>query len=184
MPQGLEDIKTTLARITRGDSMIDLLIEFERTLDATEIFSYRNWYCGELIKGPDIGRYWFTTTWMFPYKLMPDPDGALRLEKIGCNVYVDRDTLIQPRRVLTPKDWQNQKTKEAKLDELPVWTVTIEMPVKYVTEHLDAYQDFIDDNIDADKEAIEQEIAPEEEEPLEDEMDGEEPLDDMEGEEL
>ena len=118
MPQGLEDIKSTLASITRGDGVIDLLMEFERTLDATEIFAYKNWYCGELIKGPDIGRYWFTTTWMFPHKLMPDPDGALRLEKIGCKVYYDKDTLMQPRRVLTPKDWKDQRTKEAKMEEL------------------------------------------------------------------
>ena len=175
MPQGLEDIKNTLARITRGDSMIDLLIEFERTLDATELFSYKNWYCGELIKGPTLDRYWFTTTWMFPHKLMPDPRGALRLEKIGCQVYFEKDTLLQPRRVLTPKDWQNQKTKEAKLEELPVWAVTIVMPVKYVTEHLDAYQDFIDDSIDSDKHEIEQEMQgdPEADEAIDGLEDGE-----------
>jgi hypothetical protein len=154
MPQGLEDIRATLAQITRGDDVMDLLTEFERTLDATEIFSYRNWPIGELVKGPDISRYWFTTSWMFPYALMPDPDGALRLEKIGCKVHYMKDTLNQPRRILSPKDWKNPKTKDAKIDELPVWVVTIEMPIKYVTDHLDLQANYIDDQLKDDLNAI------------------------------
>jgi hypothetical protein len=154
MPQGLEDIKNTLARITRGDDVMDLLMEFERTLDATELFSYRNWTCGELVKGPEVERYWFTTYWMFPEKLMPDPDGALRLEKIGCRVSYDRDTLCQPRRIMSPKDWKDPKTKQAKIEELPVWVVRIQMPAKYVMDRLDAYNEFLEDEIRADQEKI------------------------------
>jgi hypothetical protein len=154
MPQGLEDIRATLAQITRGDDVMDLLTEFERTLDATEIFSYRNWPIGELVKGPDVTRYWFTTSWMFPHTLMPDPDGALRLEKIGCRVTYEKDTLNQPRRILSPKDWKNPKTKDAKIDELPVWVVTIAMPIKYVTDHLDLQANYIDDQLKDDLDAI------------------------------
>lgn len=145
MPQGLEDIKKTLARITRGDSVLDLLMEFERTIDATEVFSYKNWMAGELVDGPHVSKYWFTTSWMYPFKLMPDPDGALRLEKIGCKVHYEKDTLAQPRRVLSPKDWGDQKTKAAIIEDLPVWIVTIKMPTKYVVGHLDALNDYLDD---------------------------------------
>lgn len=172
MPQGLENIKDTLARITRGDSVMDLLMEFERTLDSAEVFAYKNWLCGELVKGPDIGRYWFTTTWMWPHKLMPDPEGALRLEKIGCKVSYGKDILNQPKRILTPKDWEDPRTKEAKIDEVPVWVVTIEMPIKYVTDSLDAYQEYIDDEIATETEEVSAEIAPpEEEEGMDDEFD-------------
>lgn len=177
MPQGLEDIRNTLAQITRGDNVMDLLTEFERTLDATELFSYQNWPCGELVKGPEITRYWFTTSWMFPHKLMPDPRGALRLEKIGCKVKYEQDTLNQPRRVLSPKDWKNTRSKDAKIEELPVWVVTIEMPIKYVTEHLDAYAEHIDDQIKDDLSAIAAEI--ESVEPEGEEM---EPMDELGGE--
>lgn len=159
MPQGLEDIKNTLSRITRGDDILDLLMEFERTLDATEIFSYRNWVCGELVKGPEIGRYWFKTSWMYPETLMPDPDGALRLEKIGCIVSFEKDTLMQPRRVLSPRDWKDPKTKEAKIDEISVWIVNIQMPTKYVTERLDAYNEYLEDEVADYHQQIADEIA-------------------------
>lgn len=164
MPQGLENIKNALARISRGDSAMDLLMEFERTLDAAEVFAYKNWLSGELIDGPDIGRYWFTSTWMWPQKMMPDPEGALRLEKIGCKVLYSKDVLDQPRRIMTPKDWQNTRTKDAKIDAVPVWLVRIEMPMKYVTDSLDAFNEYIDDEIAAETEALSAEVAPPEEE--------------------
>ena len=163
MPQGLEDIKATLGRITQGDTMIDLLMEFERTLDATELFVYKNWSLGELVKGPEITRYWFTTSWMYPHALMPDPEGALRMEKIGCKVLYEKDTLLQPRRVMAPKDWDDPSTKSAKIEELPVWVVTIEMPMKYVTDRLDMYSDMIDDAIGKDDESFNKEMEPEQE---------------------
>ena len=166
MPQGLEDIKKTLARITRGDSVLELLMEFERTIDETGLFYYKNWIAGELVDGPHISKYWFKTSWMYPYKLMPDPDGALRLEKIGCKVHYSKDILNQPRRVLSPKDWSDQKTKAAIIDELPIWIVTIDMPTKYVVGHLDALHDYLDDEFDTSSEEVVDEInnemAPEE----------------------
>jgi hypothetical protein len=166
MPQGLENIKKTLARITRGDSVLELLMEFERTIDETGLFYYKNWIAGELVDGPHISKYWFKTSWMYPYKLMPDPDGALRLEKIGCKVHYSKDILNQPRRVLSPKDWSDQKTKAAIIDELPIWIVTIDMPTKYVVGHLDALHDYLDDEFDTSGEEVADEInnemAPEE----------------------
>lgn len=166
MPQGLENIKKTLARITRGDSVLELLMEFERTINETGLFYYKNWIAGELVDGPHISKYWFKTSWMYPYKLMPDPDGALRLEKIGCKVHYEKDVLNQPRRVLSPKDWSDQKTKAAIIDELPIWIVTIDMPTKYVVGHLDALHDYLDDEFDTSGEEVADEInnemAPEE----------------------
>ncbi len=182
MPQGLEDIKKTLARITRGDSVLDLLMEFERTIDATEVFSYKNWMAGELVDGPHISKYWFTTSWMYPFKLMPDPDGALRLEKIGCKVNYRKDILNQPRRVLSPKDWSDQKTKAAIIEELPVWVVTIQMPTKYVVGHLDALNDYLDDEYGNQGEEVAAEINDEFSAPAEDEFDmGAAPDEEMDG---
>lgn len=156
MPKGLEDIKATLARITRGDSVLDYLIEFERTLDAAEVFAYKNWLCGELLQGPEMDRYWFTTWWMYPEKLMPDPEAALRLQKIGCKVSYAKDTLLQPRKILTRADWADPKTKKAIIDEMPVWVIKIAMPMKYVIESLDDIHDTIDQIVNDTQEALEQ----------------------------
>ena len=81
MPQYIEDIQSTLASISKGNDLMDLLLEFERTLDSTELFAYKNWADGELVSGPKLDRYFITTTWMYPYKRMPDPYGALRLKE-------------------------------------------------------------------------------------------------------
>jgi hypothetical protein len=178
MPRGLEDIKKTLARITRGDSVLDLLMEFERTIDATEVFSYKNWFAGELVDGPHITRYWFTTSWMYPHKLMPDPEGALRLEKIGCKVSYTKDILNQPRRVLSPKDWADQKTKAAIIEELPIWIVTISMPIKYVVGRLDALHDYLDDEYSTEESDEVAASINDEMSPPADEMGGDEFADD------
>ena len=82
MATNLDAIKGTLVGITKGENVLDMLIEFERTLDNLEIFAYKNWLMGELVSGPDIERYWFVTTWMFPYKMMPDPDAGLRRKRL------------------------------------------------------------------------------------------------------
>jgi hypothetical protein len=44
----LDAIKQTLVGVTKGENVLDMLIEFERTLDNAEVFAYRNWILGEL----------------------------------------------------------------------------------------------------------------------------------------
>ena len=55
MATDLESIKKTLVNISKGNDILDMLIEFERTMDNAEIFAYKNWIMGELVEGPDIG---------------------------------------------------------------------------------------------------------------------------------
>jgi hypothetical protein len=59
------------------------LLDFERVLDEADLYAYKNWLLGELVQGPDIGKYSVTCVFMWPYKLMPDPRGAKRLATIG-----------------------------------------------------------------------------------------------------
>ena len=56
MTTDLDSIKQTLVGISKGDSILDTLLEFERTLDNAEIFAYKNWILGELVEGPEIDR--------------------------------------------------------------------------------------------------------------------------------
>lgn len=136
MTKRINDVFSTLKRVNEDRSSLVMLLEFEKTLDNASLYAYRNWMNGELVEGPEMNRYWFTTTWMYPRKMMPDPQGGLRLVKYGCKVYYKKDTLFQPTRVFGPEDIVDDETqrKKAKLEELPVWLVTIEMPRKFVDE--------------------------------------------------
>ena len=177
MSQKIESIKDSLAKLSRGDGLMEMLMEFERTLDGVDIFAYAHWIDGELVDGPHVGRYWFTTSWMYPGKKMPDPSGALRLEKIGCNVHYEKDILEKPTKIIDKQDWADPKTKKAKIVEHPIWVVTIDMPMSFVTERLEAFLDNIDDELDqAVEEVVDDYAEPEEDET---EMD---PLDDFDSE--
>ena len=132
-PHGLEEIRNTLARISQDETLMDQLCEFERTLDKTGIYAYRNWLSGELLDGPHSERFWFKTSWLYKHSEMPDPDGALRLSKIGCKVWYEQTVLKQPVKVTSPEDWKNQQNKRAKLEDVPAWVVHINMPIKYIT---------------------------------------------------
>lgn len=136
MIHGLEDVRNTLARITQDQDLLDILYEFERTMDATGVSAYANWYHGELLEGPVISKYWVTCKFMYPEKLMPDPDGGLRLKKIGCDVSFSKAMLNKPVKILSPADWENNTTKKAKMKQIPVWIVTIAMPTKFIDDNL------------------------------------------------
>lgn len=136
MPYNKQDILGHINRIGSQDTLLDMLVEFEKTLDNAGLFAYRNWELGELVEGPNLSRYWISTTWMYPKHLMPDPDGGLRLLKYECKVKFVEDTYIHVSRVLRPSDavTDGQQAKKAKEKKIPVWLVTIEMPRRFVDE--------------------------------------------------
>lgn len=148
MTTDLDGIKQTLVGISKGDSILDTLLEFERTLDNAEVFAYKNWILGELVEGPDIGRYWFKTVWMYPYNLMPDPNGGLRLTKIGAKVNFRKGSFKRPVKVKGPEDWVDPQSKRAKMIDSDIWLVTIELPMKYINRGLQDLDDVIQKDID------------------------------------
>ena len=80
----IEELKATLDNLIDSSSDLDILLEFEEVLDNLNLYAYKNWDYGEVIAGPEVSKYWITVTLMYPRKLMPDPDGALRLTKNNC----------------------------------------------------------------------------------------------------
>lgn len=153
MPKKVNDIMALLKRVGGESTSLDMLMEFEKTLDNANLYAYRNWMSGELVEGPEIDRYWFTTMWMFPHKLMPDPAGSLRLLKYGCKVSYAQDTLLEPKKVRSGDDLKggaSNERKQAKILHKPVWIVKIEMPRKFVDDAHDALLQFEDDEIDMD----------------------------------
>lgn len=161
----LESIKNTLVNVSKGHDILDTLIEFERTLDNAEVFAYKNWIVGELVEGPKIERYWYTTTWMYPYEMMPDPDAGLRLTKIGAKVSFKKGVFKRPVKVTGPQDWVDPQTKRAKIDESEIWLVTIDLPIKYIERGMSNNDDIIQQDIHAtnSKLANAYNTAPEEE---------------------
>ena len=163
----LDSIKKTLVGISRGDTILETLLEFERTLDNAEIFAYKNWILGELVEGPDIGRYFYKTVWMYPYSKMPDPNGGLRLTKLGAKVNFRKGNFKRPTKVKGPEDWVDPQTKRAKMIDSEIWLVTIELPLKYINRGLEQ----IDDIIQQDIEKANADLANAYEEGTPDEMD-------------
>ena len=168
MTTDLEMIKSTLVGISKGEGILDMLIEFERTLDNAELFAYQNWNLGELVEGPIISRYWFKTVFMYPKKKMPDPDGGLRLTKLGAKVNFRKGIFKKPVKVKGPQDWSNINTKAAKIADHEVWLVTIDLPIKYIHRGLENNDEIIQKDIDS----INDELADayDEDQPAEQEM--------------
>lgn len=134
----LEQLKQTLDNLIDSSNDLTVLLDFEEVLDSLHIYSYQNWEYGEVMAGPDVSRYWVTVTLMYPYKMMPDPDAALRLIKHGAKVYYKQDTLVEPVKIKTPDDLGEPDPRtgkrKPKSKKTKIWLVTIEMPRDFVNE--------------------------------------------------
>lgn len=148
MTTDLDSIKQTLVNISKGNDILSMLMEFERTLDNAEIFAYKNWILGELVEGPIISRYWFKVVFMWPYAMMPDPNAGLRLTKLGAKVNFRKGIFKKPVKVEGPKDWVDPQTKRAKMAEHEIWLVTIELPMKYIDRGLQQNDEIIQRDIE------------------------------------
>lgn len=171
MTTDLDSIKRTLVGISKGDGILDMLLELERTFDNAEIFGYKNWILGELCDGPEISRYFITTTWMYPLAKMPDPDAGLRLTKLGAKVNFRKGVFKRPVKVKGPEDWLDPQSKRAKMVDSDVWLVRIELPIKYINRGLQHLDDIIQQDIDDTNEELASafgEESPESEMPTDD----------------
>lgn len=179
MPYNNKDIVYLIKNLSEQETAVEMLLEFEKTMDQAGVFAYRNWELGELVNGPVVDRYWITTTWMYPRNLMPDPDAGLRLLKYDCKVKYTEDHYYEISRVLGPEDLEPDvdQNKRAKSKKVPVWLVTISMPRRFVDDSYEGVFEISGEEIDVadlhaawDQEAVE-EINDVEEEPQQDQED-------------
>lgn len=136
MSRHLNDIKNKLSYLNSNINVLDLLMEFERTIDNANVYAYKNWINGEIVEGPNIERYWVTVKLMFPYTMMPDPMGGMRLTKYGCKLSYEKDIFEAPVRIRGKESYSDFSRKKAKLKKHKVWIVTICMPKRYLDERL------------------------------------------------
>jgi len=141
-----------IKKISETNTLLDMLLEFERILDDNDLYTYRNWMKGEILEGPLFDRHYVTVKLMYMKEDMPDPEGAKRLFKLGCLVKYDENTLRSPIKVKSYNDITIETTPDgqmrtrAKTKDTPVWVVSIKMPRRYVDE-------FASDTIEAEEDS-------------------------------
>jgi hypothetical protein len=133
MAKPIKDVIENTKELFMTDSSLDSLMDFERVLDELDLYVFAHWKDGELVEGPVYEKYFVTCTFMWPYKLMPDPRGGERLLSYDCEVYYAKDILEYPIPVEDPNDFE-PGTKMPKMGKKPVWLVTIVMPKKLMQE--------------------------------------------------
>ena len=130
-----------------SEGSLNTLLDFERVLDEMDIYAFRNWELGELVAGPEIGRYKVGCTFLWPKRLMPDPRGAKRLLPFDCDVKYKKTIMRVPKKVEEPGDFQ-PGTHVAKLIDKPVWLVEIEMPKSLMNDIMTGSLELEDQTID------------------------------------
>ena len=165
-----QDLNDHLRKVSEGESLLDMLLEFEGILDEVDLYAYKNWIKGEILEGPDVGRHWVTAKFMYMSEDMPDPSGAERLLSRGIKVKFCREELKYPKKIKNWDDVDQARSFNArgggygglgglggvgyvkpKVMTDKVWVVEIKMPRKYVDNTIQDYVDVGDDEfIDTD----------------------------------
>jgi hypothetical protein len=156
-------VADNIRNIYMSNGSLTTLLDFERVLDEVDIYAFRNWEIGELVAGPEIGKYRVTCTFMWPEKLMPDPRGARRLVPFDCKIeYLKKDIKI-PVKITDPSDYR-PGTHKAKLMTKKVWLVEITMPKSLMNDIRTGSIEMEDEDIDLNEldQAYEQDLDQEE----------------------
>ena len=157
--QVADNIKT----IYMSDGSLATLLDFERVLDELDIYAFKNWQIGELVAGPEIGKYRVSATFMWPRNLMPDPRGGRRLLPFDCEVLYKKQKIKIPIKITDPSDYR-PGTHKAKITEKEVWLVEITMPKNLMSDIRTGSIELEDEDIDLEEldQAYEQDLDKEE----------------------
>ena len=132
------DIVENTKKIYMSENSLETLMDMERVLDALDLYAFKNWQLGELVEGPIKERYWYEATFMWPYKSMPDPDGAKRLLEYRARVEYSKDKLKTPVKVEDYDDFR-PGTRKPKLQEDDVWLVKIRLPKEMIEDVVEGF---------------------------------------------
>ena len=152
-------VSDNIRDIYMSEGSLTTLLDFERVLDEVDIYAFKNWEIGELVAGPEIGKYRVTCTFMWPKNLMPDPRGARRLLPFDCNVEYQKKEIKIPIKINDPSDYRPGE-KKAKLMTKEVWLVEITMPKALMNDIRTGSIEMEDQDIDLDEldQAYEQDL--------------------------
>lgn len=140
-------VADNIKNIYMSEGSLLTLLDFERVLDELDLYAFANWEIGELVAGPDIGKYRVACTFLWPEKLMPDPRGARRLLPFDCDVKYKKTTMKVPVRIDDPSDYR-PGTHKAKIIEKKIWLVQITMPKSLMSDIRTGSVELEDQDID------------------------------------
>jgi hypothetical protein len=143
-------IVDTIKGVMTSDGTMSTLLDFERVLDQCDLYAFKNWINGELVQGPDIGRYNVSCVFMWPYKLMPDPKAVKRLLKMGCKVQWDKTEIEVPIKVTNPDDFI-QGTNYPKSAKRKVWLIQITIPLEVMDDIKEGSVDLAGSTVDLEE---------------------------------
>jgi hypothetical protein len=140
-------IVDTIKGIYMSDGAMSTLLDFERVMDEADVYAFKNWIVGELVDGPVVGRYNCKCVFMWPYKLMPNPKGAVRLANIGCKVTYGKGEIKVPVEV---KDYDDfvPGGRYPKMIKRKVWFVEVTIPFDLMDDIKEGSIDLADQTID------------------------------------
>jgi hypothetical protein len=127
MAKNLKNILQNVKDIAVSENTLTMLLDYERVLDEMNLYAFQNWKLGELIEGPNVGKYRISCTFMWPFSLMPDPAGAERLLIFGAKIKWGKDWLEYPVKIKSPDDFK-PGTKKPRMTRKQIWTVEINLP--------------------------------------------------------
>lgn len=143
-------IISTIKGIMTSDGTISILLDYERILDDCDIYAYKNWIKGELVQGPDVGRYDVSCTFMWPMKLVPDPAAVKRLLSMGCSVDCTKKEINVPIEVKNYDDLV-PGTNYPRSIKKSVWLVKITIPIELMDDIKEGSIDLAGKTIDLEE---------------------------------
>lgn len=154
------DPKAVVRRIKENDSLLKILIQIEDFLDSLDLYAFKNWIEGEIVAGPNVGRYWISIVLKYPYNLMPDPRGGMRMVNRDVRVHFRTSFELVPLPMNEPTDYPDaypQVEWQPRLDRSRIWLITLDIPRRFI----DDIQDVLDDEDESDLQAAEALSSPE-----------------------
>lgn len=145
-----ESIVETIKGVYTSDGSMNIILDFERVLDESDLYAFRNWELGELVAGPINKRYTVACVFMYPEKLMPNPKGATRLSNVGCNIKFKKTKIKVPVEIKNPDDYK-PGTHYPRMTERTVWLVYIEMPKDLMNDIREGSIDLAGQTIDLEE---------------------------------
>jgi hypothetical protein len=141
-----------IVKLTSQPNLIDIMVDIEDYLDNSNLYVFDNWIKGVLVRGPLVRKYWIELTLKYEYKMMPDPEGGLRLTPHGTIVKYEKAQELRPEPIRSPSDYE-PGTHKPRMKPHDVWLVHMCIPRRFVEA---VNQDMLDQY---DEEAYDTETA-------------------------
>ena len=146
----IQELANTISEIKRNHNSLSILLNIEEVFDRINLYAYENWIKGEIIRGPILNKYWVEVYLMYHQKFKPNPNGALRLKKHGCQVFIKEDTIETAVKIKKPEDinpeFEKSGKRKPKTKNIPVYIVRMVLPrVMLDNYNLKRFQNFLDD---------------------------------------